>query len=45
MLGEPSIDGLKKQGNGFKSLAEGQVVTYDLEGGKEGASAQNVSPQ
>ena len=31
------------QGGGFKSLAEGQTVTYDVEQGPKGPSAFNVS--
>jgi CspA family cold shock protein len=31
------------QGGGFKSLAEGQTVTYDVEQGPKGPSAINVS--
>lgn len=30
------------QGTGFKSLAEGQTVTFDLERGQKGMSATNV---
>jgi CspA family cold shock protein len=30
------------QGTGFKSLAEGQAVTFDLERGQKGMSATNV---
>jgi CspA family cold shock protein len=30
------------QGNGFKSLAEGQVVTFDIEQGAKGPSAVNL---
>lgn len=33
------------QGSGFKSLAEGQTVTYDVEQGPKGPSATNVVPQ
>ncbi|MDH3526405.1 MAG: cold-shock protein [Gammaproteobacteria bacterium] len=33
------------QGSGFKSLAEGQTVTYDSERGPKGPSAVNVVPQ
>jgi CspA family cold shock protein len=33
------------QGNGFKSLAEGQKVTFDTERGPKGLSATNVIPQ
>ena len=32
------------QGSGFKSLAEGQKVTFNLEQGAKGPSAANVSP-
>jgi CspA family cold shock protein len=31
-------------GSGFKSLAEGQQVTYDTEQGPKGPSAANVQP-
>lgn len=33
------------QGNGFKSLAEGQKVTFDTERGPKGLNATNVVPQ
>jgi CspA family cold shock protein len=33
------------QASGFKSLAEGQAVTYDTESGPKGPSAVNVVPQ
>lgn len=32
-------------GDGFKSLVEGQVVSYDLSEGDKGLQADNVSPQ
>ena len=32
------------QGSGFKSLAEGQSVTFDVEQGPKGPSATNVRP-
>jgi CspA family cold shock protein len=32
------------QGSGFKSLAEGQSVTFDTEDGPKGPSATNVQP-
>ena len=32
------------QGGGFKSLAEGQQVTYGVEQGPKGPSATNVEP-
>ena len=32
------------QGGGFKSLAEGQRVTFDVERGSKGPSAANVQP-
>ena len=33
------------QASGFKSLAEGQQVTFDIERGPKGPSATNVIPQ
>jgi len=33
------------QSSGFKSLAEGQSVTFDTESGPKGPSAANVVPQ
>ena len=33
------------QGTGFKSLAEGQAVSFDLEQGPKGLQASNVVPQ
>ena len=33
------------QAAGFKSLAEGQTVTFDTEDGPKGPSAVNVVPQ
>jgi len=33
------------QGSGFKTLAEGQSVSYDVEQGPKGPSAANVVPQ
>ena len=33
------------QAGGFKSLAEGQVVSFDVEQGPKGASATNVVTQ
>ena len=33
------------QANGFKSLAEGQQVSFDTEAGQKGTSAVNVVPQ
>ena len=33
------------QGSGFKSLTEGQTVSYDVEQGQKGPSATNVKPQ
>ncbi len=32
------------QGEGFKSLAEGQKVTYEVTQGPKGAQASNVRP-
>ena len=32
------------QGSGFKSLAEGQQVSFDVEQGPKGPSATNVKP-
>lgn len=32
------------QGDGFKTLAEGQQVTYDVENGPKGPQASNVHP-
>ena len=32
-------------GDGFKTLAEGQTVEYDVEQGPKGAQAANVRPQ
>jgi len=32
------------QGTGFKSLAEGQQVTFSIEQGPKGPSAANVQP-
>jgi len=32
------------QGSGFKSLAEGQQVTFELQQGPKGPSAANVQP-
>jgi len=32
------------QGSGFKSLAEGQQVQFELEQGPKGPSASNVQP-
>ncbi len=31
------------QGSGFKSLAEGQAVSYDVENGPKGPQASNVA--
>jgi CspA family cold shock protein len=31
-------------GSGFKSLAEGQKVTFEIEQGEKGPSATNVQP-
>jgi len=33
------------QGTGFKTLAEGQTVTFDTERGQKGPAAANVVPQ
>ncbi len=33
------------QASGFKSLSEGQQVTYEVENGPKGLSATNVVPQ
>jgi CspA family cold shock protein len=33
------------QGSGFKTLAEGQTVTYDIQQGPKGPQAANVVPQ
>ena len=33
------------QGGGFKSLVEGQAVSYDVEQGPKGPSARNVVAQ
>jgi CspA family cold shock protein len=33
------------QGSGFKSLAEGQSVSYEVEQGQKGPSATKVVPQ
>ena len=33
------------QGSGFKTLAEGQQVTFETERGQKGLSAVNVVPQ
>lgn len=32
------------QGTGFKSLAEGQTVSFEMEQGQKGWSATNVQP-
>lgn len=33
------------QGDGFRSLAEGQSVTYEVESGPKGPQATQVTPQ
>ena len=33
------------QGSGFKTLAEGQQVSYDTEQGQKGLQATNVKPE
>ena len=33
------------QGDGFKSLAEGQKVEFEVEDGQKGPQARNVYPQ
>ena len=33
------------QGDGFRSLAEGQAVTYEVESGPKGPQATQVTPQ
>jgi CspA family cold shock protein len=33
------------QGSGFKTLSEGQSVSFDLENGPKGPQASNVVPQ
>jgi CspA family cold shock protein len=33
------------QGGGFKTLAEGQKVSFDVENGPKGPQASNVVPQ
>jgi CspA family cold shock protein len=33
------------QGSGFKSLAEGQAVSFNVENGPKGPQASNVVPQ
>ncbi len=33
------------QGSGFKTLAEGQAVTFDIQDGPKGPQASNVVPQ
>jgi CspA family cold shock protein len=32
-------------GDGFKTLADGQAVNYEVENGPKGLQASNVSPQ
>ncbi|KAL9101993.1 MAG: hypothetical protein Q9163_002822 [Psora crenata] len=32
------------QGNGFKTLAEGQMVEFEIQDGQKGPSAMNVTP-
>jgi CspA family cold shock protein len=33
------------QGSGFKTLAEGQAVNFDVEQGQKGLQATNVNPE
>ena len=33
------------QGSGFKTLNEGQAVSFDVEQGKKGPQATNVTPE
>ncbi len=33
------------QGDGFKTLAEGQAVSFEVEAGPKGPQAANVNPQ
>jgi cold shock protein len=33
------------QGGGFKTLAEGQAVSFDVENGPKGPQASSVTPQ
>ncbi len=33
------------QGGGFKTLAEGQAVSFDMENGPKGPQATSVTPQ
>ena len=33
------------QGSGFRTLAEGQAVSFDIENGPKGPQASNVVPQ